>query len=159
MKNFDASASQSSLQNNPCGDFENSPILLRPHHGLCILSFTGHGYSEDFTNHMTSLVSMLRSCPETLVQIQKGCDFLCSHCPHRQSSKGADVCQSMNPALFDENVLRSTGFSYGQVLTWKAFSDKTSLLLSHHLEETCPGCEWLSFCRKFSKETHQGEKE
>ena len=38
-------------------------MQLRPHHLLCIQKFTGHGYDEPFTQHMTSIVSALKSHP------------------------------------------------------------------------------------------------
>ena len=46
---------------------------LRPHHLLCIQKFTGHGYSADFTAHMTAVVSELAENPETAVTLAKGC--------------------------------------------------------------------------------------
>ena len=51
---------------------------LRPHHALCIQKFTGHGYDEKFTAHMTGTVKVLRDRPETPVELVSGCDDLCA---------------------------------------------------------------------------------
>ena len=123
-------------------------LFLRPHHGLCILNFRGHGYSDAFSVHMAETVQKLRDNPKTKIVLTTSCDGLCSACPHREG----DHCTSQKPPLFDGNVLRETGFSAGQELTWKAFSQKTDPLSRHALKKTCPGCEWLSLCQEIAKE-------
>ena len=123
-------------------------LFLRPHHGLCILNFRGHGYSDAFSVHMAETVQKLRDNPKTKIVLTTSCDELCSACPHREG----DHCTSKKPPLFDGNVLRETGFSAGQELTWEAFSQKTDPLSLHALEKTCPGCEWLSLCQEIAKE-------
>ena len=42
-------------------------MYLRPHHLLCIQKFSGHGYHEDFTSHMQSIVTALAVNPEVLL--------------------------------------------------------------------------------------------
>lgn len=123
-------------------------ISLRPHHGLCILNFRGHGYSDAFSVHMEEIVRELSDNPETKIVLTERCDELCSVCPNREG----DRCTSEKPPLFDRNVLRETGFVKGQELTWKAFSKKTDPLSRHALERICPGCEWLSLCREIAGE-------
>ena len=121
-------------------------ISLRPHHGLCILNFRGHGYSDAFSVHMAETVQKLKENPQTKIVLTTCCDELCSVCPNREG----EHCTSKKPPLFDANVLKETGFAAGQELTWKAFSEKTDPLSRHALEKTCPGCEWLSLCREIA---------
>ncbi len=123
------------------------PIKIRPHHGLCILNFTGHGYSESFTVKMTALKQELSEHPDTLIRITKGCDTLCKACPH----KITDACDSGNPSLFDENVLHETGFQYEEILPWSDFICKTSPLSLYHLDTVCKGCEWMELCKEIAK--------
>ncbi len=121
-------------------------LRIRPHHGLCILNFEGHGYSDAFSVHMAETVEHLRQHPETKIILTKDCDELCSVCPHRE----AEHCTSKKPPIFDRNVLEETGFAAGEELTWAQFSERTGPLSLHALERTCPGCEWLSLCREIA---------
>ena len=112
-------------------------LFLRPHHGLCILNFRGHGYSDAFSVHMAETVQKLKENPQTKVVLTTCCDELCSVCPNREG----EHCTSKKPPLFDANVLKETGFAAGQEL---------DPLSRHALEKTCPGCEWLSLCREIA---------
>lgn len=121
-------------------------IHLRPHHGVCLLNFRGEGYSDEFSRNMTAMKERLTANPEEKICITKGADDLCAKCPNRRGN----ACSSEHPPLFDENVLRMTGFFYGQVLTWSEFSHATEPISLYRLEEACPGCEWLPLCRKIA---------
>lgn len=121
-------------------------IHLRPHHGICLLNFIGKGYSDDFSLNMSRMQQRLMENPKLLITITKGADDLCTRCPHRVDKD----CSSLHPPLFDENVLRLTGLSYGQSLTWEEFSSLTSPLSLYRLEKTCPGCEWFSLCKEIA---------
>lgn len=123
-------------------------IHLRPHHGVCLLNFRGKGYSDGFSQNMAVMQTRLKAHPEEDICITKGADDLCAHCPNRRGS----ACTSEHPPLFDENVLRMTGLQYGQVLSWKEFSDATRPLSLDRLEETCPDCEWLTLCKEIAAE-------
>lgn len=57
-------------------------IRLRPHHLLCLQTFVGHGYSPDFTKHMTYVKSLLTADPNTAITLVAGPDDLCGHCPN-----------------------------------------------------------------------------
>ncbi len=130
---------------------ETGTVRLRPHHGLCLLNFRGKGYSDDFSRNMAGMQEKLEENPEMLVCITKGADDLCARCPNRRGN----ACTSEHPPLFDTNVLRMTGFHYGQILTWEAFSGATRPLVRCRLEETCPGCEWLSLCQEIVKDCRE----
>lgn len=123
-------------------------IHLRPHHGVCLLNFRGKGYSDGFSQNMAAMQTRLEAAPETEICITKGADDLCAQCPNRRGN----ACTSEHPPLFDENVLRMTGLSYGQVLRWQHFSDATRPLSLHRLDECCPDCEWLALCKEIAAE-------
>ena len=72
-------------------------MQLRPHHLLCIQKFTGHGYDEPFTQHMTSIVSALKSHPQTEITVTQGCDDLCQRCPNNHSG----TCTSLEKSRRD----------------------------------------------------------
>ncbi len=125
-------------------------VHLRPHHGLCMLNFTGHGYDEQFTEAMTDLTERLKRSPDTFLTLTDGCDDLCLHCPNREQ----DECNSEKPAQFDRNVLSRISFSSGQTLRWSDLMRQTSALNTGHLRDTCPDCEWLELCESVSKKEH-----
>ena len=42
-----------------------SELHLRPHHLLCLQTFVGRGYSEEFVEHMTLVKKQLATDPRT----------------------------------------------------------------------------------------------
>ena len=51
-------------------------LHLRPHHLLCLQTFTGRGYSEEFVRHMTLVKRQLTRDPRTLIELVSGVDDL-----------------------------------------------------------------------------------
>ena len=120
---------------------------LRPHHLLCIQKFTGHGYDDSFTEHMTGIVSTLRLDPETPVTVTEGCDILCGMCPYNKNG----VCESLEKVDFmDRSVLAVCGLSYGECVTWQklAFEARTKIFETEAFQATCSACQWYELCRK-----------
>ena len=96
------------------GDVPSALLHLRPHHLLCLQTFTGHGYSEEFVRHMTLVKNELARDPLTPVELVEGVDDLCAHCPNNMDGQ----CSSPRPALFDEMVrrrLRNTGMNQAPI--------------------------------------------
>ena len=128
-------------------------LHLRPHHLLCLQTFTGRGYSEEFVRHMTLVRDQLIREPLTPVELVSGVDDLCAHCPNNVDGQ----CTSDNPALFDSKVSRKL-YSTGIISPDAASKDhpgKRPVLTgipdaleisSSVLEECCPGCEWKELC-------------
>lgn len=46
-------------------------MYLRPHHGLCLLNYRGHGYSDAFSVRMEETLRVLTEHPETLIIINE----------------------------------------------------------------------------------------
>ena len=76
-------------------------LWLRPHHLLCLQSFVGHGYSEEFVQQMSVVKQQLTDSPDTPVKIVRGADMLCRHCPNCKMG----TCTSDKPDIFDQLVL------------------------------------------------------
>lgn len=132
------------LQANASQTDTPQTLYLRPHHGLCILNYRGHGYSDAFSVRMEETTQILREHPGTRIEIAHGCDSLCAVCPHREGTS----CTSVHPDLFDQNVLAATGYTAGQVVPWSELSAATDILRREHLAEMCPDCGWLELCRE-----------
>lgn len=119
---------------------ENTPLQLRPHHLLCLQTFVGRGYSEEFVSQMTSVKKQLTADPSTPIRLVTGADDLCAHCPNCADGH----CTSDKPEQFDRNVLQKLGTDTTPVHGIPASLTLTGALL----EECCPGCEWMSLCRE-----------
>ena len=134
-------------------------LRLRPHHLLCLQSFVGHGYNEEFVRQMTAVKKKLTNSPNTPIKIEYGADMLCLHCPNCQNGH----CMSDKPDIFDQSVLSKlaspaatrtgSGSAYGrtdfQIVPGIIFGIPNSLTLSHSMiEECCHGCEWKDLCHK-----------
>lgn len=93
------------------------PYKLRPHHGLCFSFFCGHGYSADFTEHMTkTLLHFQQHNPQILLTV--GADCICAACPHCCH----DCCSAAEQVeRYDRAVLNSCGLREGDVLDWNVF--------------------------------------
>ena len=148
-------------------------IRLRPHHLLCLQTFVGHGYSPDFTKHMTYVKSLLTADPNTAITLVAGPDDLCGHCPNCVDGS----CTSPKPAVFDHLVGQKLHLKEEHVTekstlvhsiaasdssTSAAASDSpisingipSSLRMSEQLlAECCPDCEWKELCVEVCRTT------
>ena len=118
---------------------------LRAHHLLCIQKFTGHGYDETFTEHMTNVVSQLKKNPESEIVIAKGCDYLCSKCPNMNEGK----CISLQKVSdMDSKVLNICGLTEGEKVKWCEASKKAydKILKTKEFENVCADCQWYELC-------------
>lgn len=120
-------------------------MQLRPHHILCIQKFTGNGYDEKFTAHMTSLVSLLGRQPETKITLIKGCDDLCSACPNMHGGACATL---QKVAGMDRSVLDACGLAYGAEKSWSALAPaaRERIFETDRFRQVCGDCEWFDLC-------------
>lgn len=119
---------------------------LRPHHLLCIQKFTGHGYSETFTEHMTSVVSELKNKRETEIYLMEGCDDLCTACPHNENG----ICVSLGKVdLMDKRVLAVCEFTYGDTVPWAELAKraKKKIFETDEFNHICSDCQWFELCQ------------
>ena len=149
---FTPSGNAADIVHSRC-NFPSAVLHLRPHHLLCLQTFTGRGYSEEFVRHMTLVKRQLTRDPRTAIELVSGVDDLCAHCPNNVDGQ----CTSDNPALFDSKVSRKL-YSTGIISPDAASKDhpgKRPVLTgipdaleisSSVLEECCPGCEWKELC-------------
>lgn len=120
-------------------------MKLRPHHALCIQKFTGHGYDENFTRHMTQIVRRLKERPDTQVDIISGCDDLCAHCPN---CVGGACVTLEKVAEMDRAVLDCTGLREGEAAAWGRLADlaRGAVFETEKFEAICKNCQWYELC-------------
>lgn len=124
-------------------------MKLRPHHLLCIQKFTGHGYDESFTKHITHLISVLPKGME--ITLHEGCDDLCVACPFNKNGR----CDSFDKVhKLDTDVLQTCDFSYGQTDDWKYFANlaKHKIIKTVAFEHICSKCQWYDLCQATNDE-------
>ena len=143
-------------------------ICLRPHHLLCLQTFVGHGYSPEFTAHMTYVKSLLDADPHAPITLVNGPDDLCGHCPNCVDN----ACTSPKPSLFDHLVAQklslhnvqdaATNEKADASITSAGLLESTTPMTIHSIPSTlrmtaqlldkcCPGCEWKELCIEFCK--------
>ncbi len=127
---------------------------LRPHHLLCLQTFVGHGYSPEFTAHMTIVQKQLTTDPLTPITLVNGPDDLCGHCPNCVDGS----CTSPKPALFDHLVGQKLNTTEDTENAAPKHTDASDSPLTLHgipsilhmseqlLAECCPDCEWKELC-------------
>ena len=121
-------------------------INLRPHHLLCIQKFTGHGYDEAFTAHMSELADSFVTEPGRVVELVYGTDELCSVCPNRQES----CCRSEEKVQrMDRAVLAICRLNTGDAAEWAGLADKAKKLIlsTDAFENVCGNCQWFELCK------------
>ena len=119
---------------------------LRPHHLLCIQKFTGHGYDETFTEHMTAVAGKLAGT-QMQITVTEGCDDLCAACPNKTDG----ICTSLEKVDFmDRSVLHICDLSYGDILPWGEASKRARerIFETDEFECVCDSCEWFALCKK-----------
>ena len=124
------------------------PVLLRPHHGMCIGFYEGKGYSTGFTDHMSRVIRLLSE--DTPVRITSGPDEICSRCPNLD---GAACLSDEKVRRYDRMVLDMTGIEDGTECTYGTFSRSVSdhIILPGRRREICGDCEWDEICRRKEK--------
>ena len=150
-------------------------INLRPHHLLCIQKFTGHGYDEAFTTHMTELVSSFVNEPGRIVKLVSGPDELCSVCPNRLAGRCSsdEKVQRMDGAVLnicgikaadeaadatEESATRDgsmgeTDTAVSDTYDWRILSKTAAALILHteQFDKVCGDCQWFELCKNTQK--------
>ena len=121
------------------------PVLLRPHHGMCLAYFKGEGYSDGFSAHMKEVLDNLQNGDGMDVQLHVGTDEICSACPNNKDGQCTD---SALVEKYDNAVLEACGLADGELLDFDDFTAKVQkvLLASGQRTEICGGCKWNDIC-------------
>ena len=119
------------------------PVLLRPHHGMCLAYFKGEGYSDGFSAHMKEVLDELQR--GMTIQLHVGTDEICSACPHNKDGQCIDLTLVEK---YDNAVLEACGLADGEQLDFRDFTERVQkdLLASGQRKEICGGCKWNGIC-------------
>lgn len=114
-------------------------MKLRGHHLFCTTLFTGHGYSEAFTERMTALLSALNDGESA--QLCVGADCLCEACPNREENGGCTL-GTENAGKRDEAALFVLGCDAVQTIFWSDAHRKMLSLSEAQFQSVCGDCRW-----------------
>ena len=123
---------------------DHFPLLLRPHHSLCICFFKGEGYSNTFTASMARIIQTLEK-ENPLIQLTNNCDIICSSCPENRGG----ICRTSEKVSgIDRRCMAEYHTAYGDILHWHDLK-----LLAHEriidcgkLSDVCQSCRWSDLC-------------
>ena len=119
------------------------PILLRPHHGMCLAYFVGKGYSEGFSSHMGKMLNLLEHNVPVKLVVQT--DAICAACPNHQDQ----VCTSYgNSKEYDRKVLDFCGITEGTELDFLELVGmvEKKILKPGLRRKICGQCRWNDIC-------------
>lgn len=122
----------------------SEPLLLRPHHALCIRFFEGKGYSEEFVRHMTDVIGYLNNY-DPLITLADGCDCICTVCPKRENG----VCRDDDKVRkIDNRVISVLQIESGDPIQWSTLYENAyqAVIRRGKLSEICRDCQWLNIC-------------
>lgn len=117
-------------------------IKLRGHHIFCLLGYRGMGYSEEYAENMTKIQTILRTEPDTLIQIIKGPDHLCAKFPEGQPYH----CEDKGIYVRDSEILKRLGLKFSDVLPWREVERRIRVeIVPSDIATVCETCSWRSY--------------
>lgn len=121
-------------------------IPLRPHHLLCLSFFKGKGYSDQFVENMTKVLSTLKES-DAIVKLTKGEDVICSACPNNNNG----ICTTQDKVdRYDSTTLSLCGLKIGETLPYNQLSKIAieKIIDGGAREKVCGDCMWTDLCHK-----------
>ena len=117
---------------------------LRAHHLLCLLAFSGEGYSPAFERRFAALAKVYRDAA-SLLEILASPDDACDACPHLTTSAGCispDDGPEASVVELDRAVLATLRLSTGTHLAADVHSRLRNVSRAE-LDALCSKCSWF----------------
>lgn len=126
----------------------NRPLILRPHHALCLHYFVGRGYSGGFVENMFHMKRLLCEKPEQTVFLHCGADCICAACPN---SRGG-ICLTQEKVLrYDRECLKVCGIAEKREISWaelRRCTEERIIGKPGVRQKICCDCLWKSLCQQ-----------
>ncbi|MCL2838620.1 MAG: DUF1284 domain-containing protein [Oscillospiraceae bacterium] len=122
-------------------------LLLRPHHGLCVILFDEEGHSAPYISIMRKIIENLRDNPKTKVILCRELDVICGSCSH---NAGSNCGKADEVILSDDKTLSYCELEFGSRLNWEDFRQTLidEIISKDLLLDACEGCDYLNRCRQ-----------
>ncbi len=114
-------------------------IKIRPHHLLCLQSFEGMGYNEEFINNMKKQISLIGECSQ--IELVSNLDDICKCCPLQHNF----ACSTEGKVRkMDEGILKHFDLEY-KIYDYKKLVKKVKSNITKNIfDDICGDCEWHS---------------
>jgi hypothetical protein len=132
-----------------------APLQIRAHTLLCLQGYKGLGYSPEFIRKMDEVTDLLRSKPETEVQVICAPDVFCAVCPNLDGNHcvadelkntGKVIGTPDESTLMDYLVLKKLGFRENEIHRWSAILETIGRnVSSSDMDLLCGGCRWREY--------------
>lgn len=115
---------------------------FRVHHILCTNLYQGMGYSGEFCENMTKIVTELRRHPQKELELVCEPDMICQNCPNLTENGGCG--QDANHVVGkDEKIRQILGLETHKIYTYQQLC---KIALERFTEkdfmESCQNCQW-----------------
>lgn len=142
-----------------------TPIKLRPHHFLCMLTYIGKGYSRAFKDNFGAVITALNT-GKTAVEVVRGPDDVCAprlcdpdddcHCREGVIADDDDTALADIQKLF-ETLQSPLAFDYGAklLLTPEIIRHLRTAYDNKTIRRACEGCQWFSLCTQVSEHNYK----
>jgi hypothetical protein len=118
-------------------------IKFRGHHLICLHFFKGEGYSEEFVQNLSDLITRANA-NETII-VTQGADDVCKACPYLEESSCKHKPDSEEQIRkLDDSALRLLGLNPGQIVIWHEIRSQVDLTPKEWFSSFCADCEWKS---------------
>lgn len=133
-------------------------VRLRPHHLLCMLTFSGHGYTPAFTANMRAIMDRLGK-GEAIV-IVAGPDDICApllsepapHCHDEDVTARDQVAAQEAGALLAVAIRPGTRLA----LTPTQIRELRKGFAEGRIRTGCAGCQWEDLCTGVAGRSYAG---
>ncbi len=135
-------------------------IRLRPHHLLCLLTYSGKGYSPAFTANYDVIAGRIAKGEDIL--IVEGPDDICapllddsgSHCWRDSVTERDRLAASALGALLPDPIQAESMIRLGPA----SVRQMRSAFATNRIRTACRGCEWDDLCSRISAERFEGTR-
>ena len=122
-------------------------MKLRPHHLMCIQSYVGKGYDEDFVKVMDKITYELRNNKEYLINIVFSTDDICVACPNMLDinlCKTNEKVNNIDTKVIKYFNLKEKEYKYKDIVDYIKNNITPEIM-----DDICKECEWynISECR------------
>ena len=122
-------------------------MKLRPHHLMCIQSYVGKGYDEDFVKVMDKITYELRNNKEYLINIVFSTDDICLACPNMLDINLCKTNEKVNN--IDSKVIKYFNLEEKEYIYKDIVNYIKNNITLEIMDDICKECEWynISECR------------
>ena len=122
-------------------------MKLSPHHLMCIQSYVGKGYDEDFVKVMDKITYELRNNKEYLINIVFSTDDICVACPNMLDINLCKTNEKVNN--IDSKVIKYFNLEEKEYIYKDIVNYIKNNITLEIMDDICKECEWynISECR------------